>query len=98
MRLIAAIVILAVLFLSADHAKSTVKKEMTVKDSSGYTQTIVPILQKKCMPCHFPGGKMYERMPFDNAATILQHEQGVLKRISDEVDKEKIKSFILRAK
>lgn len=29
-----------------------------------------PIFQSKCMPCHFSGGKVYDRMPFDKPETI----------------------------
>ena len=32
---------------------------------------IRPILEKRCQPCHFAGGKMYARMPFDKPQTIL---------------------------
>lgn len=98
MRLVLAVVILAVLFLSADNARQEVKASVTNSDSSVYSRSVLPILQKKCTPCHFPGGKMYERMPFDNPLTIVQHEAGVLKRFIDGADKEKIKSFIQCAK
>src|SRR5262245_10825489 len=29
-----------------------------------------PILEARCTPCHFPGGKMYGRLPFDQPGTI----------------------------
>ncbi len=52
-----------------------------------YRTQVQPILQKNCTPCHFPGGKMYEKMPFDNGRTILEHEAAVSKRIKDEKEK-----------
>ena len=58
-----------------------------------FAKEIQPILQTHCSPCHFTGGKMYERMPFDKAETILTHQQGVLRRIKQEPDAQKIKDF-----
>ena len=31
---------------------------------------IKPILQSRCMPCHFSGGAQYEKLPFDRPETI----------------------------
>lgn len=65
-------------------------------DSLSFTDHIQPILVTRCSPCHFTGGKMYGKMPFDKAATILNPEakNGILKRIKDENEKEMIKRFI----
>jgi hypothetical protein len=66
---------------------------------TGYFRTrIQPILQKNCTPCHFPGGKMYARMPFDKGETILNHEAGILKRIKKEEEQSLIKQFIQLSK
>ena len=69
-----------------------------VNDTINYKTQVLPILQKKCTPCHFPGGKMYERMPFDNSQTIVGHEAGVLKRFKDEQEIALIKQFIQQNK
>jgi hypothetical protein len=37
-----------------------------------FQSQILPMLVKRCSPCHFSGGRMYSRMPFDREATILQ--------------------------
>ena len=47
---------------------------------------IAPILARRCAPCHNPGGKMYERMPFDDPATVAAHPEGILKRIKDPAE------------
>ena len=36
---------------------------------------------------------MYDKLPFDQPSTILSHEEGILKRIKDEGEKEKIQRF-----
>jgi hypothetical protein len=65
-----------------------------VVDTINYQTQIQPILQEKCSPCHFTGGKMYKRMPFDKGETIINHEAGILKRIKDEQNAALIKQYI----
>jgi molybdopterin biosynthesis enzyme len=43
-----------------------------------------PILATSCAPCHNPGGKMYERMPFDDATTVRSHADGIRKRLKGD--------------
>jgi hypothetical protein len=68
------------------------------KEVVNYKTEVLPILQKKCSPCHFEGGKMYEKMPFDNSVTILNHEAGILKRIKDQPEADIVKQFVLQRK
>jgi hypothetical protein len=63
-------------------------------DTVNYNTEVLPVLQKNCSPCHFTGGKMYEKMPFDNSLTILSHEAGVLKRFNNKPEADLIKQFI----
>jgi len=85
------------------------RKESTTPDSSAavlsadttktasiidFETDIKPILQTRCTPCHFPGGKMYERLPFDKAETIKAHPEGILKRIKDVDELKKINAFL----
>jgi hypothetical protein len=63
-------------------------------DTVSFNAEVLPILQKKCSPCHFAGGKMFLKMPFDNSVTIISHEAGVLKRFSDKQEITLIKQFI----
>jgi uncharacterized membrane protein len=67
-------------------------------DTAYFKNKIQPILQKNCTPCHFPGGKMYTKMPFDKGETIVSHEAGVLKRIKKEDEVSLIKQFIQQSK
>jgi len=55
---------------------------------------ILPILKNNCNPCHFPGGTMYARMPFDQPATLISHSEKMLKRIKKEEEVEKIRQFL----
>jgi len=69
------------------------QKATALEDTIHFTSQIQPILVKNCSPCHFTGGKMYERMPFDKDTTIINHEAGILKRIKGE-ENLMIKTFI----
>jgi hypothetical protein len=62
-------------------------------DTINYKTQLQPVFQKNCSPCHFPGGKLYARLPFDNGATIVDHLAGVLKRIKDEEAIKLIKQY-----
>ena len=64
------------------------------KDSINFTTQVQPILQKHCTPCHFTGGKMYVRMPFDASQTLLSHKEGILKRIKQEDENSLLKQYI----
>jgi hypothetical protein len=62
-------------------------------DTINYKTQLQPVFQKNCSPCHFPGGKLYEKLPFDNGATIIDHLAGVLRRIKNEEDIKLIKQY-----
>ncbi len=38
--------------------------------SAIYVNELRPLLQERCGKCHFPGGKMHARQPFDDEATV----------------------------
>ena len=63
-----------------------------------FEKEIKPIFVKNCSPCHFPGGKMYEKLPFDKDTTIINHSASILKRIKNEADNTLLKEFILQNK
>lgn len=98
MKLLAIILICAVLFLSAGNSERPVKMirvpAITAKDSIDYTGQVLPVLQKSCSPCHFPGGKMYEKMPFDKLTTIINHQEGILRRTKNKPEMEPVRKFI----
>jgi len=57
---------------------------MILKDTIDFTRQVQPVLVKNCSPCHFTGGKMYQKMPFDKDTTIINHEAGILKRFKGD--------------
>jgi hypothetical protein len=59
-----------------------------------FDKEIKPIFIKNCSPCHFPGGKMYERLPFDKDTTIINHSAAILKRIKNKDENTLLTKFI----
>lgn len=73
-------------------------KSLDTGDSIQFSSHVQPIMQKRCTPCHFTGGKMYEKMPFDKDTTIINHQASILKRIKDEEENSVIRKFLLQNK
>jgi len=73
-------------------------KDSIPSDTIEFTTQIKPILVSHCSPCHFTGGKMYGRLPFDKDTTIVGHEEAVLRRIKDEKENALIKQYIQQQK
>jgi hypothetical protein len=53
-----------------------------------------PIFEARCTPCHFKGGTMYERLPFDRAETIRTLGAKLFTRIKDEKEQSLIREFL----
>jgi hypothetical protein len=52
--------------------------------TDAFETEVRPILARRCTPCHVPGGKMYERMPFDDVETVRGHREGILRRLQGD--------------
>jgi|GEM_PF-1202536 len=57
---------------------------------------IRPILEKRCQPCHFAGGKMYARMPFDEPQTIRILGEKMFTRIKDPKEQALLRAFLVQ--
>lgn len=55
---------------------------------------VKPIFKSKCMPCHFSGGQMYDRLPFDKPETIRTLGTRLFTRIKEENDRRLIEEFL----
>lgn len=59
-----------------------------------FARDVRPILERRCQPCHFTGGKMYEKLPFDRAATIDHLGTRLFTRIKDKQEQEIIRGYL----
>jgi hypothetical protein len=66
----------------------------TAASKIDFAMEVRPILQARCQPCHFTGGKMYERLPFDRPETIRTLGTKLFSRIEDENERRVIRDFL----
>jgi hypothetical protein len=59
-----------------------------------FTRDVRPILQAKCQPCHFAGGRMYEKLPFDREETIHQLGTRLFTRLKTEEEQRVINELL----
>src|SRR5262245_32663655 len=59
-----------------------------------FASDIKPILQSRCQPCHFQGGQMYEKLPFDKPETITKLGTKLFTRIKNEDQQRVIREFL----
>jgi hypothetical protein len=59
-----------------------------------FENQVKPILQARCQPCHFSGGVMYKRLPFDRPETIKTLGTKLFTRLKDEKEQRIISEFL----
>jgi hypothetical protein len=69
----------------------------TEKARVDFETQLKPIFKSKCMPCHFSGGQVYDRLPFDKPETIRKLGTRLFTRIKDENDRRLIEDFLTQA-
>ena len=52
--------------------------------SPDFVRDVKPLLARTCTPCHVPGGKMYDRLPFDDPKTVASAQAGILRRLKGD--------------
>jgi len=86
----------------AERADDTVLPSSPVPEPSSvdsatvdFATDVQPILEVGCRPCHFEGGKMYAKLPFDRPETIRSlGEKRLFTRIKDEEERGVIRAFL----
>jgi len=61
-----------------------------------FERDVLPIV-KQCTPCHFPGGSMYARLPFDKPETIHHLGEKLFSRLKKDEEREVIRRFLASA-
>jgi len=84
--------------LSTLSLSSQASKSSAAQTKVDFDTQIKPILQQRCQPCHFSGGVMYQRLPFDRAQTITTLGTKLFTRIKDEKEQRLIREFLEQEK
>ena len=79
-------------------SSAPVSTSSTTKAPVDFDTQIKPIFKSKCMPCHFEGGQMYDRLPFDKPETIRKLGVKLFTRIKQEDERRLIEEFLTPAK
>lgn len=59
-----------------------------------FTSAVRPVLVRRCAPCHEPGGKMYARLPFDDATVVRDHQAAIVRRLKDAEERAALESWL----
>lgn len=78
---------------AGDHSTVSMKS-FSASAKPNFDSEIKPIFQARCQPCHFQGGKVYDKLPFDKAETITRLGTKLFTRIKDEKEQQKIREFL----
>ena len=57
-------------------------------------EPVKQMLSTNCSPCHNPGGKMYERLPFDNPEIVRTHGMPISGRLNKPEDKKLLEDWL----
>jgi hypothetical protein len=84
------------LALHSDTRRATARETSSVASpvTHDFEREIKPIFQARCQPCHFQGGKVYDKLPFDKPATITKLGTKLFTRIKDEKEQKLIREFL----
>jgi len=72
----------------------TATKAHLIAEKVDFARQVKPILEARCQPCHFSGGTMYQRLPFDQPKTIITLGTKLFTRIKDEQEQHLIREFL----
>jgi hypothetical protein len=74
--------------------KAEASSSLMVPAKVDFATQVRPILEYRCTPCHFAGGTMYKRLPFDRQETIKTLGTKLFSRIKDEEERRLIREFL----
>jgi hypothetical protein len=83
--------------VSAAPSETTPPPSVPPVTQVGFETQILPILQAKCRPCHFEGGVMYTRLPFDCPQTVRFLGTKLFTRIKPEGEQSIINLFLAQS-
>jgi hypothetical protein len=86
--------VVSLLFVVSFVLLATLTCIKTTAEMPTFASDIRPILESRCQPCHFQGGHMYEKLPFDKPETITKLGTKLFTRIKNEDEQRVIRKFL----
>jgi hypothetical protein len=80
--------------LTADKPATSTTSSEQAKSTVDFTTQVKPMLEGRCKPCHFAGGALYQRLPFDRPETIKKLGTKLFTRIRDEKERQLLRDFL----
>lgn len=81
-------------FLASGTGSASKSSSRVTTAKPDFDKDIKPIFQSRCQPCHFQGGKVYDKLPFDRPDTIKKLGTKLFTRIKDEKEQRLIRDFL----
>lgn len=78
----------------APPAPETAAPEPVAAPRVDFTRDLRPLLESRCTPCHFAGGKMYDRLPFDRPETLRLLGDKLFTRIKEPEEQALLRTFL----
>jgi hypothetical protein len=79
---------------TADSRAPQLAAPLATTPSVSFALDVRPILEARCQPCHFAGGRMYEKLPFDREETIHRLGSRLFTRIKADDEQQIIRVFL----
>jgi len=76
------------------HAFVSAASSFSTTPNTDFDTRVKPILQARCQPCHFQGGQVYDKMPFDKPETVTRLGEKLFTRIKDKEEQRVIREFL----
>jgi Na+-translocating ferredoxin:NAD+ oxidoreductase RNF subunit RnfB len=94
--IIVTVFLLSGVLLGILSATTTGGKRLPEAQDTLYTfqKDVLPLLQTNCNPCHFPGGKMYAKLPFDDSVTVARLGKRLNSRLKETEQQNIINSWV----
>lgn len=80
----AAILALSISIPAHPSPHSSPEQDSVKPKAATFTADIAPLLAAKCQPCHFKGGKVFDRLPFDQYKTVAKVASRLNTRLKDK--------------
>jgi len=81
----------------AEPLRSASPEATAAPTDAAFETTVRPLLARTCTPCHVPGGKMYDRMPFDQPKIVQEFQAGILRRLKVAEERQAVEDWLKTA-